>query len=96
MVLELKGISHQSNSGEDTGSKALWRILLRLKKDHLLQFYNGPHNLHGGTVSVPEIQLAHELADEEVAILPAPGVSVTDALRSYVETVQVLSRIIED
>lgn len=58
--------------------------------------WNGPHNLHGGTVSVPEIQLAHELADEEVAILPAPGVSVTDALRSYVETVQVLSRIIED
>lgn len=47
-------------------------------------------------MSVPEIQLAHELADEEVAILPAPGVSVTDALRSYVETVQVLSRIIED
>ncbi|KAK0143146.1 hypothetical protein N1851_018730 [Merluccius polli] len=43
--------------------------------------WNGPHSLHGGTVSVPEVQLARELSDEEVAILPAPGVSVTDALR---------------
>lgn len=57
--------------------------------------WNGPHSLRGGTVSVPEIQLAHELSDEEVAILPARGVSITDALRSYVETVQVLSRIID-
>lgn len=45
---------------------------------------------------VPEVQLARELSVEEVAILPAPAVSVTDALRSYVETVQVLSRIIVD
>ncbi|KAI3375520.1 hypothetical protein L3Q82_003848 [Scortum barcoo] len=58
--------------------------------------WNGPHSLRGGIVSVPEVQLARELSDEEVAILPAPGVSVTDALRSYVETVQVLSRIIAD
>ncbi|XP_030219380.1 uncharacterized protein LOC115548716 isoform X2 [Gadus morhua] len=58
--------------------------------------WNGPHSLHGGTVSVPEVQLARELSDEEVAILPAPGVSLTDALRLYVETVQVLSRIIAD
>lgn len=58
--------------------------------------WNGPHSLHGGTVSVPEVQLARELSLEEVAIFPAPGVSVTDALRSYVETVQVLSRIIAD
>lgn len=53
-------------------------------------------SLHGGTVSVPEVQLARELSVEEVAIMPAPGVTVTDALRSYVETVQVLSRIIAD
>uniref|UniRef100_A0A667ZKG8 Integrase core domain-containing protein n=1 Tax=Myripristis murdjan TaxID=586833 RepID=A0A667ZKG8_9TELE len=58
--------------------------------------WNGPHSLHGGTVSVPKIQLARERLDEEVAILPAPGVSVTDTLRSYIETVQVLSRIIAD
>lgn len=58
--------------------------------------WNGPHDLHGGTMSVPEIQLVRELSDEEVAILPAPGIFVTNALRSYVETVQVLSRIIED
>ncbi|CAL8238994.1 unnamed protein product [Gadus morhua 'NCC'] len=32
MVLELKGISRHSNSGEDTESKALWRILLRFLK----------------------------------------------------------------
>lgn len=38
-------------------------------------------------LSVPEIQLACVLSDEEVASLPAPGVSITDALRSYVETV---------
>nr|XP_040039706.1 uncharacterized protein LOC120823631 isoform X2 [Gasterosteus aculeatus aculeatus] len=57
--------------------------------------WNGPHSLHGGTVSVPEVQLARELSDEEVAILPAPGVSVTDALRLYVETVEVLSRILD-
>uniref|UniRef100_G3NYU1 Integrase catalytic domain-containing protein n=1 Tax=Gasterosteus aculeatus aculeatus TaxID=481459 RepID=G3NYU1_GASAC len=56
---------------------------------------NGPHSLHGGTVSVPEVQLARELSDEEVTILPAPGVSVTDALRLYVETVEVLSRILD-
>lgn len=43
---------------------------------------------------VPEVQLARELSVEEVAILPATGVSVTDALRSYVEAVQVLSRIV--
>ena len=30
-------------------------------------------------MSVPEVQLARELSDEEVAILPAPGVSLTDA-----------------
>lgn len=42
---------------------------------------------------VPEVQLARELSVDEVTILPAPGVSVTNALRSY-ETVQVLSRII--
>lgn len=36
MVLELKGISHHSNSGEDTENKVLWRILLRLKKDQTL------------------------------------------------------------
>lgn len=58
--------------------------------------WNGPHRLQEGTVSVPEVQLARELSDEEVAILPAPGVSVTDALESYVETVQVLSTIIAD
>lgn len=38
-------------------------------------------------LSVPEIQLARELSDEELASLPAPGVYITDALRSYVETV---------
>ncbi|XP_062419295.1 uncharacterized protein LOC119217191 isoform X2 [Pungitius pungitius] len=27
--------------------------------------WNGPHSLHGGTVSVPEVQLARELSDEE-------------------------------
>lgn len=47
-------------------------------------------------MSVPEVQLARELSLEEVATLPAPGVSVTDALRSYVETVQVLSGLIAD
>uniref|UniRef100_A0AAV2MJB3 Integrase catalytic domain-containing protein n=1 Tax=Knipowitschia caucasica TaxID=637954 RepID=A0AAV2MJB3_KNICA len=57
--------------------------------------WNGPHALHGGTVSVPEIELARELSDEEVAILPAPGVSITEALRSYVETVQVLERVLD-
>lgn len=46
-------------------------------------------------MSVPEVQLARELSDEEVAILSAPGVSVTDALRLYVETVEVLSRILD-
>lgn len=45
-------------------------------------------------VLVPEVQLARELSVEEVAILPATSVSVSDALRSYVETVQVLSRIV--
>uniref|UniRef100_A0A3Q3EV71 Integrase catalytic domain-containing protein n=1 Tax=Labrus bergylta TaxID=56723 RepID=A0A3Q3EV71_9LABR len=37
--------------------------------------WNGPHNQHGDTVSVPEIQMARELSDEEVAILPVSGVS---------------------
>ena len=47
-------------------------------------------------MSVPEVQLARGLSDEVVAILPAPGVSVTDALGLYVEYVQVVSRIIAD
>nr|XP_029132269.1 uncharacterized protein LOC114919795 [Labrus bergylta]XP_029132270.1 uncharacterized protein LOC114919795 [Labrus bergylta]XP_029132271.1 uncharacterized protein LOC114919795 [Labrus bergylta] len=58
--------------------------------------WNGPHNQHGDTVSVPEIQMARELSDEEVAILPVSGVSLNDAIGSYLETVQVLSRIIGD
>ena len=33
---------------------------------------------------------------KKLPFLPAQGVSVTDALRLYVETVQVLSRIIAD
>lgn len=44
-------------------------------------------------MSVPEIQLARELTDEEVATLPAPGLSVADAVRSYLDTVQVLTRV---
>ncbi|XP_072563413.1 uncharacterized protein [Paramormyrops kingsleyae] len=56
--------------------------------------WNGPHSHHEDAVSVPEIQLARELTDEEVATLPVPGVSLTDAIGSYFETVQVLSRII--
>lgn len=56
--------------------------------------WNGPHNLDAGTVLVPEVQLARDLTAEEVAMLPAPGVSVTDAIRSFMEAVEVLSRII--
>ncbi|KAI3352044.1 hypothetical protein L3Q82_020859 [Scortum barcoo] len=48
--------------------------------------WNRPHSLHGGIVSVPEVQLARELSDEEVAIAS----SRSDALRSYEETVQVI------
>ncbi|KAK6309861.1 hypothetical protein J4Q44_G00197420 [Coregonus suidteri] len=93
-VLELKGISHHSNSGEVTESKALRRILLRFLKNmgsigtDLTAFIEA-------LCQSPEVQLARELSDEEVAILPAPGVSVTDALRLYVETVEVLSRILD-
>lgn len=58
--------------------------------------WNGPHRCHRGSVTVPEIQLVRELSDEEVATLPVPGVSLTDVIGSYIETVQVLSRIIED
>ena len=45
MVLEPKGISHHSNSGEDTESKALWRILLRLKKINFNTFLKSPKEL---------------------------------------------------
>lgn len=73
----------------------LWPCLFSIQVDENYGIdWNGPHRLHGSTVLVPEAQLARELSVEEVAILPATGVSVTDALRSYVETVQVLSRIV--
>ncbi|KAK6291084.1 hypothetical protein J4Q44_G00385160 [Coregonus suidteri] len=51
-VLELKGISHHSNSGDVTESKALRRILLRFLKN-MGSIGTGPHCLHRGTVSVP-------------------------------------------
>ena len=48
------------------------------------------------TVSVPDIQLTHELSDDDVATLPVPGLSLAAAIDSYLETVQVLSRITTD
>ncbi|XP_039870712.1 uncharacterized protein LOC120723360 [Simochromis diagramma] len=58
--------------------------------------WNGPHTNHGGATSVPDIQLGRELSDEELATLPVPGVSLTDAIGSYLETVRILSRTIGD
>lgn len=49
-----------------------------------------------GETAVPDIQLGRELSDEELATLPVPGVSLTDAIGSYLETVQILSRTIGD
>uniref|UniRef100_A0AAQ4NS62 Integrase catalytic domain-containing protein n=1 Tax=Gasterosteus aculeatus aculeatus TaxID=481459 RepID=A0AAQ4NS62_GASAC len=83
---------HGLRTERNQSPQQLWR---RYREQEYGIDWNGPHSLHGGTVSVPEVQLARELSDEEVAILPAPGVSVTDALRLYVETVEVLSRILD-
>lgn len=58
--------------------------------------WNGPHNQHGATVTVAAIQLTRELTEEEAASLPVPGHSLSDAIGSYLETVQVLSRIFEE
>ncbi|XP_060754200.1 uncharacterized protein LOC132864798 isoform X2 [Neoarius graeffei] len=55
--------------------------------------WNGPHRLDGGMVSVPEVQLARELTEEELAILPHVGLSASDAIQCYVETVEVVSRM---
>lgn len=41
----------------------------------------------------PLYQLTRELTEEEAASLPVPGHSLIDAIGSYLETLQVLSRI---
>uniref|UniRef100_A0A8C4XD48 Integrase core domain-containing protein n=1 Tax=Erpetoichthys calabaricus TaxID=27687 RepID=A0A8C4XD48_ERPCA len=45
------------------------------------------------SVSVPEIQLPHDLTDAESASLPAPADSCDDAVANYVETVQLIRSI---
>nr|XP_046256031.1 uncharacterized protein LOC124065051 [Scatophagus argus] len=52
--------------------------------------WNGPHSLDGGLVSVPEVQLARELSEEELNMLPPVGVSVSDAIQCYLETVEIV------
>ncbi|CAB1328728.1 unnamed protein product, partial [Coregonus sp. 'balchen'] len=46
--------------------------------------WNGPHCLHRGTVSVPEVQLARELSDEEVYVIERPVSAVTELPESPV------------
>uniref|UniRef100_A0A3B1JFC5 Integrase catalytic domain-containing protein n=1 Tax=Astyanax mexicanus TaxID=7994 RepID=A0A3B1JFC5_ASTMX len=58
--------------------------------------WNGPHTLLDNTVSVPEIQLLRELTDDELASLPVPGGPLACTIGMYLETVQILSRIIGD
>ncbi|MED6234086.1 hypothetical protein ATANTOWER_021901 [Ataeniobius toweri] len=57
--------------------------------------WNGPCNHQVATVTVPEIQLVRHLSDEEAAWLPVPGPALTEAVRSYFETLPVLSRIFD-
>lgn len=57
--------------------------------------WDGPHN-HHGRVTVPEVQLPCQLEDDEVASLPGPVESCSDAMQIYLETVQRLSRMMDE